>query len=114
MSECLFCKIAKGEIPANIVYEDENCVAFEDIAPQAPVHILVIPREHYSGIHEVPTNRLELFTNIFKSSTKVIEIKKLSKVGYRIVSNFGDSAGQTVPHIHLHILSGRDFQWPPG
>lgn len=114
MDECLFCKIVKGEIPADTVYEDENTIAFRDIHPQAPQHILVIPRNHYAGIHEIPENELNVAKDIFYAISAVVDNEGLTEGGYRLVTNFGAEANQTVPHIHIHILSGRTMHWPPG
>jgi histidine triad (HIT) family protein len=114
MSDCIFCKIIKGEIPAPRIYEDEHALVFNDINPQAPVHMLAIPRDHYASVHEVPATRMEIITHLFAAVNKVIESKGLDKKGYRLVVNSGDIAGQAVPHIHVHILSGRAMKWPPG
>lgn len=114
MSDCLFCKIAKGDIAATIVYQDEHTVVFKDIEPQAPVHLLAIPRDHYSGIHEVPPEKHALFQRLFDAVAKTVKEQLLDKKGYRLVVNSGEQAGQAVAHIHVHILSGRSMQWPPG
>lgn len=110
MTECIFCKIANGEIPSDFIYEDENVVAFNDLNPQAPVHFLVIPRKHYNSMNEI--NSKEEFGNIFSSITKITS--KLGIKEYRTVVNTGASAGQTVFHIHVHVMAGRDFGWPAG
>ncbi len=114
MENCLFCKIINGEIPANKVFEDDYTLAFNDINPQAPQHILVIPREHYAGIHEIPANRMEIVTQLFSTVSNVIKQEGLTENGYRLVINSGKTSGQEVPHIHVHILAGRPMQWPPG
>ena len=114
MENCIFCKIAKGEMPANKVFEDEHTFAFNDINPQAPIHILVIPREHYTGVHEIPEDRKDILSKVFTTVTKVVAQEELAESGYRLVINFGKSSGQEVPHIHVHILAGRMMQWPPG
>jgi histidine triad (HIT) family protein len=114
MDNCLFCKIINKEIPAPRVYEDENAIVIRDINPQAPVHLLALPRRHYSGVHEVNAADNNLFGQLFQAVTRVVEQEKLAGQGYRLVVNFGEKAGQTVPHIHVHILSGRLLQWPPG
>jgi histidine triad (HIT) family protein len=111
---CLFCKIIKKEIPAPRVYEDEHTIVIRDINPQAPVHLLALPRKHYTGVHEVNPADNKLFERLFKAISTVVEQEKLSGAGYRLVVNFGEKAGQTVPHIHVHILSGRSMRWPPG
>jgi histidine triad (HIT) family protein len=114
MPDCLFCKIIKKSIPAPRVYEDEHTIVIKDINPQAPVHLLALPRRHFSGVHEVKGASVKIFEQLFKAITKVVEQEKLAEAGYRLVVNFGEKAGQTVPHIHVHLLSGRAMQWPPG
>ncbi len=114
MSDCLFCKIIKGEIPSEKVYEDENTLAFRDIKPQAPTHVLVIPRDHYASVHEVPSERMGLISEVFAAVKQVVAREKLTVEGYRLVINFGSNAGQLVDHIHVHVLGGRAMQWPPG
>lgn len=114
MENCIFCKIIKGEIPANKMFEDEHTLAFNDINPQAPVHILVIQREHYAGVHEIPGDSRDIIPQLFSTVTKVVVQEGLVEAGYRLVINFGKSSGQEVPHIHIHILAGRSMQWPPG
>ena len=111
---CLFCKIVNKQIPVSPVYEDRNTVVIKDINPQAPVHLLVMPRRHFPGVHDVRGASTKVFEQLFKTITKVVEQEKLSGAGYRLVVNFGEKAGQSVPHIHVHILSGRSMQWPPG
>ena len=112
MSECLFCKIAAGEIPSNKVYEDELCYAFYDIAPQAPTHFLVIPKAHISSVSAVTAENSAVVAHIFEVIAKLT--KDLGLESYRVVSNIGEQAGQTVFHLHFHVLSGRDRTWPPG
>ena len=112
MSECLFCKIAAGEIPSNKVYEDELCYAFYDIAPQAPTHFLVIPKAHISSVSAVTAENSAVVAHIFEVIAKLT--KDLGLESYRVVSNIGEQAGQTVFHLHFQVLSGRDMTWPPG
>ena len=112
MSDCLFCKIAEGEIPSNKVYEDELCYAFYDIAPQAPTHFLVIPKAHISSVSAVTAENSAVVAHIFEAIAKLT--KDLGLESYRVVSNIGEQAGQTVFHLHFHVLSGRDMTWPPG
>jgi histidine triad (HIT) family protein len=114
MSDCLFCKMVKKEIPVTRVFEDDHAIVIRDINPQAPIHLLAIPREHFAGVHQVPDGQAHLFGGLFTAITRVIEREKLDEKGYRLVINSGESAGQTVPHIHVHVLSGRSFHWPPG
>jgi len=112
MSDCLFCKIAEGQIPSNKVYEDEVCLAFYDIDPQAPTHFLVIPKPHIASVAEVTEDNNAIVAHIFAVISKVT--KQLGLDSYRVVSNIGEQAGQSVPHLHFHVLSGRDMTWPPG
>ena len=112
MSDCLFCKIAEGIIPSNKVYEDETCLAFYDIDPQAPVHFLVIPKEHIASCGEITAENSAVVSHIFEVISKVA--KDLGMTDFRVVSNCGLQAGQSVFHLHFHVLSGRDMTWPPG
>lgn len=108
MSNCLFCKIVAGEIPSTKVYEDEIVLAFRDIAPQAPTHILVIPKAHIASVAEINADNSGVVAHIFEVIAKVAEAEGLVD-GYRVVSNCGDHAGQTVHHLHFHILGGRQL-----
>ena len=112
MSDCLFCKIIAGDIPSNKVYEDEQCFAFYDIAPQAPTHFLVIPKAHISSVAAVTAENSAVVAHIFEVIAKVT--KELGVESYRVVSNIGEQAGQSVFHLHFHVLGGRDMTWPPG
>ena len=112
MSDCLFCKIISGEIPSNKLYEDDLCLAFYDIDPQAPTHFLVIPKMHISSAATVNEKNSAVVAHIFEVIANVA--KKLGVESYRIVSNIGEQAGQTVFHLHFHVLGGRDMSWPPG
>ncbi len=112
MSECLFCKIAAGEIPSDKLYEDEVCYAFSDIAPQAPTHFLVIPKSHIASVSHIDGSNSALVAHIFEVIAKLTAEKGIQS--YRVVSNIGDQAGQSVPHLHFHVLGGRDMTWPPG
>ncbi len=112
MSDCLFCKIAAGDIPSKKVYEDDLCYAFYDIDPQAPVHFLVIPKEHIRSVSQVNEGNAAAVGHIFAVIASLA--KELGLDSYRVVSNIGDQAGQSVPHLHFHVLSGRDMTWPPG
>ena len=111
--DCIFCKIANGEIPATKVYEDDLVVAFNDLEPQAPTHILVIPKEHISSAKYVTEENSKVIAHIFEVIAKLSKELKMED-GFRVVNNCGDSAGQTVKHIHFHLLSGRNFTWPAG
>ena len=112
MSDCLFCKIAAGIIPSNKVYEDETVFAFYDIDPQAPVHFLVIPKEHIGSCGEITAESAPVVAHCFEVISTVT--KGLGITDFRVVSNCGPQAGQSVPHLHFHVLSGRDLTWPPG
>ncbi len=112
MSDCLFCKIVAGEIPSNKVYEDDLCYAFYDIDPQAPVHFLVIPKEHIQSVSAVNKENSRVVSHIFEVIAKLAD--ELNLKSYRVVSNIGEQAGQSVFHMHFHVLSGRDMTWPPG
>lgn len=107
---CIFCKIAKGEIPTTPVYETDDVIAFNDLNPQAPVHILVIPKEHYSSLIEI--DDIELLGKVTNAVREIT--KKLGITSYRTVINTGAQAGQTVMHLHFHIMAGREFTWPAG
>ena len=113
MDNCLFCKIIKGEIEGDFIYEDEDLLAFKDISPQAPVHILIIPKKHIESANDINPENSQLIGKIFVLANKLAKDLKLDK-GYRIVNNCGQDGGQTVSHIHFHLLGGRQLQWPPG
>ena len=112
MSDCLFCKIVAGDIPSKKVYEDELCYAFYDIDPQAPVHFLVIPKAHIPSVSQVDDANAPVVGHIFAVIARLAG--ELGLDSYRVVSNIGDQAGQSVHHLHFHVLSGRDMTWPPG
>ncbi len=112
MFDCLFCSIADGKVPSKKVYEDEVCFAFHDIAPQAPTHFLVIPKPHIGSVAEITEDNAAVVAHIFSVISKVT--KELGLEDYRVVSNIGKQAGQSVPHLHFHVLAGRDMTWPPG
>lgn len=111
--DCIFCKIANSEIPSTKVYEDDTVVAFNDLEPQAPVHILIIPKSHISSADEINETNSAVVAHIFEVAAKIAKEKGLSK-GYRIVNNCGDEGGQTVKHLHFHLMGGRQFGWPAG
>ncbi|QUX27956.1 histidine triad nucleotide-binding protein [Nocardiopsis akebiae] len=112
--DCLFCKIVKGEVPAEIVRESERAVAFRDINPQAPTHVLVIPREHYANAVEAAAADTGLLDEIVRVAHEVAADEDVADQGYRLVFNTGSGAGQTVFHLHGHLLGGRGLNWPPG
>ena len=111
--DCLFCKIINGDIPSSKVYEDDTVFAFRDIEPQAPVHILIIPKQHIKSAAEITSENSSVVAHIFEVAAKIAESEGLTD-GYRIVNNCGDSAGQTVKHLHFHLMGGREFTWPAG
>lgn len=110
---CLFCKIVQGQIPSRTEYEDDLCYAFADINPQAPVHVLVVPREHFASLDQVPVDKQELLGHILWVTKEIAAAKQLAK-GYRVVINTGSDGGQTVDHLHAHVLGSRSLAWPPG
>ena len=114
MDECLFCKIVNNEVPCEIVFENKHILAFRDTNPQAPTHILVIPRKHISTLNELETEDAELVGEILLTARNLAKVENIDQDGYRTVFNCNKDAGQTVFHIHLHLLGGRRFSWPPG
>lgn len=111
--DCLFCKIIAGEIPSTKVYEDENVLAFKDIDPQAPFHVIVIPKQHITGADMIDSENSALIAKVFEAIAKIAKENNLEG-GFRVVNNCGKDAGQTVNHIHFHLLARRDLGWPPG
>lgn len=114
MSDCLFCRIAAGEVPATRVHEDETVIAFRDINPQAPTHILVIPREHIGSAANLTPAQDALWGQLLQVAQRLAASEGIDATGYRIVTNVGRGGGQTVGHLHLHLLGGRPMTWPPG
>jgi len=114
MSEDLFLKIISREIPADIVYEDDDVLAFRDVNPQAPLHVLIIPKTHIRTINDIQLQDAELFGKLFIVAQKIAAEEGVAEDGYRVVMNCNAAAGQTVFHVHLHLLGGRRFSWPPG
>ncbi len=114
MSNCIFCKIIAGEIPAEKLYEDDNVLAFRDIQAQAPLHALIIPKQHIATINDLQPNNAELIGQMFLAAKQIAKAEGYAESGYRTVMNCGEAAGQTVFHLHLHVLAGRDLSWPPG
>jgi len=112
--DCIFCKIVAGDIPSNKVHEDDEVVAFHDISPKAPTHILVIPRRHIASLDETSEGDAGLLGRMMLVSRKLARDQGLASRGYRVVTNCGDEGGQAVQHIHLHLLGGRRMSWPPG
>jgi histidine triad (HIT) family protein len=113
MADCLFCRVIRGDIPSKKVYEDDQVYAFEDINPQAPTHFLIVPKEHIPGLKEAKAEDAEIIGYLNLTAAKLAEQRNLNN-GYRTVLNVGPDAGQSVFHIHLHLLGGRHMAWPPG
>lgn len=114
MTECLFCKIINGDVPVTRVYEDDLLIAIEDINPQAPTHLLVIPKKHIATTLDLTSEDRQLTGEIFLRCSKLAEERKIDKSGFRVVNNCQKGAGQTVFHLHFHLLGGRQMNWPPG
>ena len=112
--DCVFCRIAQGELPATVVHEDDRAMAFEDLNPKAPEHILVIPRRHTTSVASLEEEDRELAGHLVLVAARVARERGLDSSGYRVVANVGEEGGQTVPHLHLHVLGGRSMTWPPG
>ena len=111
---CIFCKIIAGEIPAEILYQDDDVLCFRDIAAQAPTHLQVIPKKHISSIAELEESDTDLAGKILLTATRMAKEQGISDSGYRVAINCGDQGGQSVSHIHMHVLGGRQMGWPPG
>ena len=114
MDDCIYCKIAAGEIPADLVYEDDTVVAFRDLNPQAPTHVLVIPRAHIATLNELKPEQEGIVGRMFSAAKEIAAQEGFAEAGYRTVINCNEAGGQTVFHIHLHLLGGRMMNWPPG
>lgn len=112
--DCLFCKIAAGEIDATIVHQDDEVIAFEDINPQAPTHLIIIPREHIATVNDLEPRHEELFGKLATTAKQLAAERDIDDSGYRLVMNCNRGAGQSVFHIHMHLLGGRNLGWPPG
>ena len=112
--DCIFCKIVKGDIPSNKIYEDDKVLAFHDISPEAPIHFLVIPKEHIKSANDLNEKNAHIISHIFLVINKLVRELNIAETGYRIVNNCGKDGGQTVDHMHFHVLGQRDFKWPPG
>ncbi len=111
---CIFCRIVAGEMPTALLYEDEECMAFRDLNPQAPVHLLVIPREHVESLDDVGLKDEPMLGHLMRIASRIANDQGLAENGYRTVINTGASAGQSVFHLHVHVLGGRPLSWPPG
>ncbi len=114
MSDCIFCKIINGEIPCNKVYEDDKVLAFKDINPEAPIHVLLIPKIHIASINDLNHQDSHLISHIFLTIQNIAKELGIHESGYRVVTNTGKDGGQTVNHMHFHLLAGRSLNWPPG
>lgn len=114
MTDCLFCRIVARTIPSRIVHEDDVAVAFEDVNPQAPVHVLVVPRKHVSSLKDMNSGDAALLGHLVLTCSKIAQEKGIAESGYRVVANTGREGGQTVFHLHFHVLGGRQIHWPPG
>ncbi|MBV1821150.1 histidine triad nucleotide-binding protein [Clostridium cochlearium] len=114
MENCIFCKIIKGEIPSEKVYEDELILAFKDISPAAPAHVLVVPKKHIKSLNELSKEDSAIIAHIYIKVKELAKKLDIDEKGYRVVTNCGEQGGQTVDHIHFHLLGGRNLQWPPG
>ncbi|MEZ4509002.1 MAG: histidine triad nucleotide-binding protein [Eubacteriales bacterium] len=114
MGNCIFCKIVAGEIPSKKVYEDDLVLAFRDIEPQSPVHVLVVPKKHIAGINEITAEDEAIIGHTYSVISKLVKELGVDETGYRVVANSGRDGQQSVPHLHFHILGGRLLAWPPG
>ncbi len=114
MSECIFCKIVEKKIPSRIVYEDDISMAFEDINPQAPVHILIIPKKHIPTLLDIKDEDTAMIYHLFKVANNISKERGIAERGFRLVTNCNPESGQTVYHVHIHLLGGRLMKWPPG
>ena len=112
MADCLFCKISSGQVPSKVVLQDDEMFAFEDINPQAPVHVLVVPKRHVGGLNDAGDRTL--LGRLLETAARVAKKKGIAESGYRVVANSGREGGQTVFHLHVHVLGGRQMTWPPG
>jgi histidine triad (HIT) family protein len=113
MSDCLFCAITSGEIPSDVVLETDDLMAFRDIDPQAPTHVLVVPKVHYDNISDISREDPALAASLLQAAAEVAALETLER-GYRVVTNVGSDGGQSVRHVHVHVLGGRSMTWPPG
>lgn len=114
MEDCLFCRIIRGDVGADIVEERPGAIAFRDINPQAPAHVLIVPREHIPSVSELGADHCEVLGDIFTLASDIAVSEGIAQSGYRVVLNIGEEAGQAVDHLHFHMLGGRFFAWPPG
>ncbi len=113
-TDCLFCRIVAGEIPADVVYSTDHSLAFRDLNPQAPVHVLVVPRRHVDDAAVLHPGDADVLSDMFTAAARVAEVEGIAERGYRLLFNVGEDASNSVPHLHLHVLGGRRLAWPPG
>jgi histidine triad (HIT) family protein len=113
-NDCLFCRIAAGKIPADIVEQDDQVICFRDVSPKAPTHLLLIPRRHIASAADLSADHADLLGRLFEMAARVARSEGVADSGYRLVTNSGPAAGQSVPHLHFHLLGGRSLGWPPG
>ena len=113
MEGCLFCRIVAGDVPSTAVLDTETCYAFRDINPAAPVHVLVVPKEHIGSVEEIGSSQVVLLGDLFDAIRAVAAKEAITETGYRVVTNVGEDAGQLVHHLHFHVLGGRSLRWPP-
>lgn len=111
---CVFCKIVRGDIPSSKVYEDDQALAFRDITPAAPTHVLVVPKQHITSLAEIDDANATLYAHVLKIVAQIARDEGIAESGYRVVTNIGDEGGQSVHHLHFHLLGGRQMSWPPG
>lgn len=114
MDDCIFCKIIKGDIPSNLVFEDDKVICFKDINPEAPVHVLIVPKKHIESLNSLTDEDITIISHIYKVAKNIAKDLGIDNTGYRIVTNCGEDGGQSVNHVHFHMLGGRKLQWPPG
>ncbi|NLZ54635.1 MAG: histidine triad nucleotide-binding protein [Thermoanaerobacteraceae bacterium] len=114
MMDCVFCKIISKEVPAKVAYEDDQVIAFHDVNPQAPIHLLIVPKEHIASIMEINEKNSTLLKDIARVAQNLVRENNIDKKGFRLVVNTGEEGGQTVNHLHFHLLGGRFLTWPPG
>lgn len=114
MDKCLFCGIVEGQVPSKIVYRDQDVIAFADINPQSPAHVLLVPRRHIASLNDLTPEDGPILVSLFAAATKIAQDLGLAERGYRLVTNVGPDAGQAVFHVHFHLMGGRKFGWPPG
>ena len=114
MEDCLFCRIVNKKIPAKVVAEDDGILAFEDVNPQAPIHILLIPKDHFASLNEIPDQKKGILADLLLKAREIARARGIDQKGYRVVLNTAPDSGQAVFHIHFHLLGGRKMNWPPG